>query len=110
MPRERTFFCHSGAVYEHSGEGQKIALPGRRGRLQPALVSWRIVRHRIRMVAQDAETEEEVSRSGLVKGYEFEKVRSMPLDDFEQAGIESSSAESQPGPAKGIGPEAACGS
>ncbi|HQT78681.1 MAG: Ku protein [Rhodospirillales bacterium 20-64-7] len=49
--------------------------------------------HRIRMVTQDAETEEEVSRSELVKGYEFEKDRYVLLDeaDFEQARIESSS-------------------
>src|ERR1700755_3486512 len=31
--------------------------------------------HRIRMVSQDAETDEEVSRRDLVKGYEFEKDR-----------------------------------
>jgi DNA end-binding protein Ku len=49
--------------------------------------------HRIRMVSQDAETDEEVSRSDLVKGYEFEKDRYVLLDDedFEQARIESSS-------------------
>src|ERR1700712_3064166 len=49
--------------------------------------------HRIRMVSQDAETEEEVSRSDLVKGFEFEKDRYVLLDDadFEQARIESSS-------------------
>ena len=49
--------------------------------------------HRIRMVSQDAETEEEVSRGDLVKGYEFEKDRYVLLDDddFEQARIESSS-------------------
>jgi DNA end-binding protein Ku len=49
--------------------------------------------HRIRMVAQDAETDEEVSRGDLVKGYEFEKDRYVLLDDadFEQARIESSS-------------------
>ncbi|HEX2941642.1 MAG TPA: Ku protein, partial [Rhodopila sp.] len=49
--------------------------------------------HRIRMVTQDAETEEEVSRSDLVKGYEFEKDRYVILEDedFEQARIESSS-------------------
>jgi DNA end-binding protein Ku len=29
--------------------------------------------HRVRMVSQDAETDEEVSRGDLVKGYEFEK-------------------------------------
>lgn len=45
------------------------------------------------MVSQDAETEEEVSRSDLVKGFEFEKDRYVLLDDadFEQARIESSS-------------------
>jgi DNA end-binding protein Ku len=49
--------------------------------------------HRIRMVSQDAETDEEVSRADLVKGYEFEKDRYVLLDDddFEQARIESSS-------------------
>jgi DNA end-binding protein Ku len=49
--------------------------------------------HRIRMVSQDAETDEEVSRSDLVKGYEFEKDRYVLLDDddFEQARIDSSS-------------------
>ena len=49
--------------------------------------------HRIRMVSQDAETDEEVSRGDLVKGYEFEKDRYVLLDDddFEQARIESSS-------------------
>jgi DNA end-binding protein Ku len=49
--------------------------------------------HRIRMVSQDAETDEEVSRSDLVKGYEFEKDRYVLLDDddFEQAKIDSSS-------------------
>jgi DNA end-binding protein Ku len=48
--------------------------------------------HRIRMVSQDAETDEEVSRSDLVKGYEFEKDRYVLLedDDFEQARIDSS--------------------
>jgi DNA end-binding protein Ku len=48
--------------------------------------------HRVRMVSQDAETEEEVSRGDLVKGYEFEKDRYVLLDDddFEQARIESS--------------------
>jgi DNA end-binding protein Ku len=49
--------------------------------------------HRIRMVSQDAETDEEVSRGDLVKGYEFEKDRYVLMDDddFEQARIESSS-------------------
>lgn len=49
--------------------------------------------HRIRMISQDAETEEEVSRGELVKGFEFEKDRYVLLDedDFEQARIESSS-------------------
>jgi DNA end-binding protein Ku len=49
--------------------------------------------HRIRMVSQDAETDKEVSRQDLVKGYEFEKDRYVLLDDddFEQAKIESSS-------------------
>jgi DNA end-binding protein Ku len=49
--------------------------------------------HRIRMVTEDAETGEELDRSDLVKGYEFEKDRYVLLDDedFEQARIESSS-------------------
>lgn len=49
--------------------------------------------HRIRMVTQDAETEQEVARGDLVKGYEFEKDHYILLDDedFEQARIESSS-------------------
>ena len=49
--------------------------------------------HRIRMISQDAETEEEVSRGDLLKGYEFEKDHYVLLDDkdFEQARIESSS-------------------
>ena len=49
--------------------------------------------HRIRMVSMDAETDKEVSRQDLVKGYEFEKDRYVLLDDddFEQARIESSS-------------------
>lgn len=49
--------------------------------------------HRVRMVSQDAETDEEVPRSDLVKGYEFEKNRYVLLDDddFEQAKIDSSS-------------------
>ncbi len=48
--------------------------------------------NRVRMVAQDAETDEEVSRRDLVKGYEFEKDRYVLLDeaDFEKARIESS--------------------
>ena len=48
--------------------------------------------HRIRMVSQDAETDEEVARQDLVKGYEFEKDRYVLLEDedFEQARIESS--------------------
>jgi DNA end-binding protein Ku len=49
--------------------------------------------HRVRMVSQDAETDEEVSRQNLAKGYEFEKDRYVLLDDddFEQARVESSS-------------------
>jgi DNA end-binding protein Ku len=49
--------------------------------------------HRIRMVPQDAETEEDVSRTELVKGFEFEKDRYVLLDDedFAQARIESTS-------------------
>jgi DNA end-binding protein Ku len=49
--------------------------------------------HRVRMVTQDAETDKEVDRQDLVKGYEFEKDRYVLLDDedFEQARIDSSS-------------------
>src|SRR5580692_12847239 len=49
--------------------------------------------NRVRMVTMDAETDDEVSRRELVKGYEFEKDRYVLLDDedFEQAKIESSS-------------------
>jgi DNA end-binding protein Ku len=49
--------------------------------------------NRVRMVTLDAETDEEVSRRDLVRGYEFEKDRYVLLDedDFEQAKIESSS-------------------
>src|SRR6185295_16602167 len=48
--------------------------------------------HRVRMVTLDAETDKEVSRSELVKGYEFEKDRYVLLDDadFDSARIESS--------------------
>lgn len=49
--------------------------------------------NRIRMVAQDAETEAEVSRRDLVKGYEFKKDTYLILtdEDFDSARIESSS-------------------
>jgi DNA end-binding protein Ku len=49
--------------------------------------------NRVRMVTMDAETDDEVSRRDLVRGYEFEKDRYVLLDDedFEQAKIESSS-------------------
>ena len=48
--------------------------------------------NRIRMVTQDAETGEELRRSDLVKGYEFEKHRYLLLDDddFESARTETS--------------------
>src|SRR5579871_2785966 len=48
---------------------------------------------RVRMVTLDAETDEELSRRDLVKGYEFEKGRYVVLEeaDFEKARIESSS-------------------
>jgi DNA end-binding protein Ku len=44
------------------------------------------------MVSQDAETEQEVSRQDLIKGFEFEKDHYVLLDDddFKQARIESS--------------------
>ncbi|MGE0226681.1 MAG: Ku protein [Acetobacteraceae bacterium] len=49
--------------------------------------------HRVRMITLDAETDQEVSRRDLVRGYEFEKDRYVLMDDsdFEQARIESSS-------------------
>lgn len=48
--------------------------------------------HRVRMVTMDAETDEELSRRDLVKGYEFEKDRYVLMDeeDFEKAKIETS--------------------
>jgi DNA end-binding protein Ku len=48
--------------------------------------------HRVRMVTQDAETEEELSRRDLKRGYEFEKDHYVLLEDedFERARIESS--------------------
>eukprot|EP01037_Dinobryon_pediforme_P001392 gene1392-1413_t len=52
--------------------------------------------HRVRMITRDAETEEELSRSDLVKGYEFRKDHYLLLEDedFEAARIESSSVMS----------------
>jgi DNA end-binding protein Ku len=49
--------------------------------------------NRIRMVTQDAETEAELSRQDLAKGYEFKKDTYLILtdDDFESARVESSS-------------------
>ena len=49
--------------------------------------------HRVRTTTLDAETDQELSRRDLVKGYEFEKDRFVLLDDddFEHARIESSS-------------------
>jgi len=49
--------------------------------------------NRVRMITLDAETDEELSRSDLVRGYEFEKNRYVVLEpeDFEKARIESSS-------------------
>ncbi len=49
--------------------------------------------HRVRTVTLDADTDDEVSRSDLARGYEFEKDRYVVLDaeDFEKARIESSS-------------------
>jgi DNA end-binding protein Ku len=48
--------------------------------------------HRIRMITQDAETGEELSRRDLSKGYEFKKDHYLIMsdDDFEAARIESS--------------------
>ena len=49
--------------------------------------------HRVRMITRDAETDEELSRSDLVKGYEFRKDHYLLMEntDFEAARIESSS-------------------
>jgi DNA end-binding protein Ku len=49
--------------------------------------------HRVRMITVDADTEEEVPRQSLVKGYEFERDRYVLLTeaDFEGVKIESSS-------------------
>lgn len=49
--------------------------------------------HRIRMITQDAETDEEVSRKDLVKGYEFKKDTYLLLndEDFESVKVPSSS-------------------
>jgi DNA end-binding protein Ku len=49
--------------------------------------------HRVRMVMLDAETDEEVARRDLVRGYEFQKDHYvlMEEEDFEKARIESSS-------------------
>jgi DNA end-binding protein Ku len=48
--------------------------------------------NRVRSVVLDADTDEQVSRSELVRGYEFEKDRYVTLDpeDFESAKVESS--------------------
>jgi DNA end-binding protein Ku len=48
--------------------------------------------NRIRMITQDAETEEPLSRGDLVKGYEFKKNTYLIMtdEDFESARIESS--------------------
>ena len=49
--------------------------------------------HRIRMITVDAETDEEVQRRDLVKGYEFQKGRYLLLtdEDFDSVKVESSS-------------------
>src|SRR5689334_1202836 len=49
--------------------------------------------HRVRMITLDAETDQEVSRRDLVRGYEFRKDNYLKLtdEDFEKARIESSS-------------------
>jgi DNA end-binding protein Ku len=48
--------------------------------------------NRIRMITQDSETEEELSRKDLVKGYEFKKDTYVIVtdEDFESARVESS--------------------
>jgi DNA end-binding protein Ku len=49
--------------------------------------------NRIRMITQDAETEEPLSRRDLVKGYEFKKEHYLIMtdEDFQSARVESSS-------------------
>jgi DNA end-binding protein Ku len=49
--------------------------------------------HRVRMITLDAETDQEVLRRDLVRGYEFRKDNYLTLtdEDFEKARIESSS-------------------
>ena len=49
--------------------------------------------HRVKMKTVDAETEEELQRRDLVKGYEFQKDRYLLLtdDDLESVKVESSS-------------------
>ncbi len=49
--------------------------------------------HRVRMITRDAETDEELSRSDLVKGYQFKKDHYLLMEDtdFEAARIDSSS-------------------
>lgn len=49
--------------------------------------------HRVRMITRDAETDEELSRSDLVKGYQFKKDHYLIMEDtdFEAARIDSSS-------------------
>jgi DNA end-binding protein Ku len=49
--------------------------------------------HRVRMVTQDAETDEEISRRDLVRGFEFKKDNYLLMtdEDFDSARIESSS-------------------
>jgi non-homologous end joining protein Ku len=53
----------------------------------------RLTGHRIRLVTVDAETDEEVQRRDLVKGYEFGKNRYLlPSNaDFDSVKVESSS-------------------
>src|SRR5262249_34004016 len=48
--------------------------------------------NRVRMVTQDAETDQELSRRDLVKGYEFKKDHYLILTDadFESVKVESS--------------------
>lgn len=116
MGRPRTFERVDGtsktAVQEPRSHPMASPRPVWRGQLRLALVScpialYSVVRgasglhfhlinpktgHRIRTVSQDAETDEEVARSELVKGFEFEKDRYALLDDddFEKARIDSS--------------------
>ena len=103
-------------IYQLNALGKLSVMPQRpiwRGHLRLALVSCPVALfsarhdrgnirfhlinpttgHRIRMITQDAETEQPVTRSDLVKGYEFKKDTYVLLtdEDFDSVKVESSS-------------------